>query len=298
MTDTILTPPAATPPATTPAAPPATPPALAAAPDWAKDWNVAPEVGDWLGKAGFKTPADFASSAMATKKLVGHKPEDIIVRPKDGDQTALVAALRALGAPEKPEGYEFKAGEGEDAAFLSTAAGWFAELGVPKAVAAGLVEKWNEHAKASIAKASADAEADFAKRSEADVAALEAEWGDNYERNTMAAKLAMVDAGLTPEDGKALAQALGLKRATAMLAKFGEHMVESKFKGAGPGSGNFGALTAEQAKAQLGDLRKDAAFMKRWSAGDTEARKQVADLNSVIANAMPVGSSATFKSAA
>lgn len=272
------TPPPATPPAGTPPAAPT----LTAAPEWAKDWNVAPEVGDWMSKSGLKTPADFASSFMATKKLVGHDPANIIVKPKEGDSTAMMAALRGLGAQEKPEGYELKAGEGQSQEFLDTAAGWFAELGVPKALAAGLVERWNKYAGETDARMAAE----FDKTAGAEVTALMKEWGGEFDRNKTAAVAARDAAGLTPEQGRAIEQAIGVGAATKMFAKLGEHLVEAKFKGAGPGAA-FGTDNPEAARAELQALRGDKAFVARWNAGDVEARKKIAELDAIIAAAMP-----------
>lgn len=288
MTDTILTAPAATTtapataPATAPGAAPATAPATAAAPDWAKDWNVAPEVGEWLGKAGYKTPADFASSAMATKKLVGHDPASIIVAPKEGDSAARLAALRKLGAPEKAEDYGFKAPEGGDAKLVE----WFgktaAELGIPKAEAAGLFDRWNAYVGEQVA---GQAEAQEAARA-AQFAEFKAKAGANYGRIEQEARAAMREAGLTGEQGIALEQALGIEGATMMMAKLGKHFVETAFKG-GDGAGGSFAVTLEQAQAQLAALRADKAFVTRFSNGDVDARKQIAALTEMIANLTP-----------
>lgn len=286
QTPTPLTTPAPTAPATgapAPAPTPGDPPAMAAAPEWAKEWGLAPDVADWMSKTGFKTPADLASSAHATKKLVGHRPEDVIVRPKDGDTAAMIKALRALGAPEKPEDYGLTPPDGDDGAFLKTATGWFAELGVPKSVAAGLAERWGAYVKQS---SEAQAEA-FAKDAAAGDAALRQAWGQDYERNATAARAGLTAAGLTAEQGRAIEIAIGVKAATEAFAKLGGHLVEPKFRGHDAGGSGFGAKTAAEAQAELSALRADRAFGARFAAGDVDARKRVADLNLVIASAMP-----------
>lgn len=284
MAETILTTtPAATAPATaTPAA--KTTPVM---PDFAKDWNVAPEVGTWMGEAGFKTAADFASSAMATKKLVGHDPETIIVAPKEGDSAARLAALRKLGAPEKPEDYGFKAPEGGDAKLVE----WFgktaAELGIPKAEAAGLFTKWNEYVAGQVAGQAEALEAQRAEQFEA----FKAKAGAGYGRIEAEAKAAMREAGLTPEQGIALEAVLGVEGATMVFAKLGKHFVEAAFKGGDGAGGNF-AVTLDQAQAQLKALRDDKAFVARWGAGDVDARKQISALTEMIANMMPTPTTA------
>lgn len=257
-------------------------PSLAAAPEFARDWGLVPEVGDWMTRSGFKTPADFASGFMATKKLVGHDPKDVIVRPKEGDATARLAVMRALGAPEKAADYGLKPPEGVDGKFLEVATGWFAELGIPKAEAAGLVERWNAYGAAQ-QKASDE---QFAAERKAGLDALKAKHGDGMGRLAAEATAATRQAGLTDEQVRAIEDVLGVGPATEFMAKLGKPFVESAFKGADSKGGTFD-LTLDQIDAEIDALRADKAFVARWNAGDVEARKKIAALNELKASKMP-----------
>jgi hypothetical protein len=265
-----------------------TAPPAANAPDFAKEWNVAPEVGTWMGESGFKTPADFASAFMATKKLVGHDPANIIVKPKEGDSAARLAALRALGAPANAADYGFKAPEGGDEKFMNAAAAKLAELGIPKAEAAALFGWFNE---TQAAQAAGAVEASESKRI-AEFTEFKTKLGGEYGRVEAQARAAAREAGLTPDQGVALETALGVEGATMLMAKLGAHFVEAAWKGGDQERAGLFGVTPEGAQAELDALRIDKGFQVRFANGDVDARKKVAALIAIIADATPTPATA------
>jgi len=284
-TQTPLAAPAATAPTST--TPATTTPASAApaanAPDFAKDWNVAPEVGTWMGESGFKTPADFASAFMATKKLVGHDPANVIIKPKEGDSAARLAILKTLGAPEKPADYGLKLPEGGDPKFKEAAETWMHQAGIPKPEAAALYDAFNKYA---AERNASQAEASEAARV-AEYNAFREKVGNDYGRLEAEARAAAKQAELTPDEGLALEMGLGVERATTIMAKLGKHFVETAFKGGEAERGGQFNFTPEAARAQREMLMADPHFSRRWNLGDVDARKQIAALVSIEADGTP-----------
>lgn len=281
-TETPLTTQAPAPTATTTTVATPAAPALAEAPEFAKGVSLEPEVADWLSKSGAKDWAGVASVAYSTKKLVGHDPSNIIVRPKEGDSQALRAVMRNLGAPEKGADYGFKVPEGGDPKFAEWAGNTLAEIGIPKAQAAALFEAWNAYA----AERSGALTAASDEKRASDFTAFKAKMGDGFGRVAAEAQAAMREAELTPEEGLAMESILGVERATTIMAKLGKHFVEAAFKG-GEGGGSGFDVSPERAQAELDMLRSDKAFIERWNKGDVDARKKVQQLTAIIANAMP-----------
>ncbi|CAM4093049.1 Phage protein [Bordetella tumbae] len=89
--------------------------------------------------------------------------------------------------PESADAYKLPVPDGQDGAFVTEAAKWMHEAGVPIAQAQALATKWNEY-QASQAQA-----ADLARQQqgEADVAALRKEWGGQYDANVELGKRAV-----------------------------------------------------------------------------------------------------------
>jgi len=288
-TTTPLTAPATA--ASAPAAPgtvAANAPTPANAPDFAKDWNVAPEVGTWMAEAGYKTPADFASSAWATKKLVGHDPANIIVKPKEGDGAARLAALRALGAPANAADYGLKAPEGGDPKLAEWAGQAFAEAGIPKPEATAIFDKWN----AKVAEINA-AQADAAEAGRVEqFNAFKARVGDGFGRMAAEAREAAKLVDMTIEEEVALQNTFGPERAITMMAKLGAHRVETAFKGGDPARAGMFGTTAEAAQAEIDFLKANPnhpdarAFSNPNDPRHGEIRQKVASLLAIAADGM------------
>ncbi len=191
----------------------------------------------WIGGMGLdKLPADQALAKVlpmyrGAEQKLGIPADQILRLPgKDAKPEDMRAFYTKLGAPEKPEGYELPVPEGHDPEFAKTASTWFHELGIPKAAAAGLTAKWNEHVAAVQAKADQDWNARFDK----EVDALKGEWkGDDFAKNTDLANRVGRAMGFAPDQLKAIERALGPAAFLKSFAKFGSAMGEHRFVGDG-----------------------------------------------------------------
>lgn len=205
-------------------------------------------------------------------------PADQLIRMpgKDATPEDWKAVYQKLGAPENADGYELPVPEGDSGEFAKQAAGWFAEIGVPKAMAAGLASKWNEHVSAMQEAQEQRWEQDFNKQ----IGALKSEWtGEEYDKNVDLAKRVMRNSGWTQDQLQAIERSLGPKAMLQGFANYGRILGEHRFIDAG-GSQQFG-MTIEGARARLGDLKKDTAWMASYIGGDVDKKSEWKRLHEV-----------------
>ena len=245
---------------TTGAAAANTNPAAAAAPPAAADWTSGlPE--DLKGVAaakGWRDPAQAVQSYQGLEKLLGaDRAGRTVVMPKDDAPDAEKAAFfQSLGRPEAPDGYGLSAREGADPAFSAEAAKAMFEAGLTKAQAAKLADWFDGQS----GQAQGAANADFARRSEAEVNELRAAWGKDADARVETARRYARQAGFDEAELDKIERAIGSK---AMLERFdaaGRALMEDSQPGGGRGS--EGNLTPEGARAQLGAMLGDEASVK------------------------------------
>lgn len=205
-------------------------------------------------------------------------PADQLLRlpGKDAKPEDWMQVWGRLGRPEKPDGYEIKAPDGDAGEFLRTATGWFHEIGVPKGMARALAGKWNEYV-------GAQQEADVGRwnqRFDKEHGDLKGEWkGEDYNKNIDLSKRVMKAMGLSQQDLQAVERALGPKQFHMAFARFGGMVGEHRFVG-GEGDKQF-AMSSEGAKTRLAELQKDAAFTAKLTAGDVDAKAEWTRLHQV-----------------
>lgn len=235
----------------------------------------------WLENRGYDKKSPFEAALDAAK---GHRelekfhgvPKDQLLRfPKDAGDTENWNILRErLGVPKDVKGYDFKDvkfGDGTelDASFIDTMSKAFLEKGVPKDAAVGIAKDFVKFMDDSD---KADATAADAKKA-SEFADLQKSWGNNFKPNEFIANQAAEKLGLGKDFIEEMVKG-GASRVTISqaLLKIGQMMGEDKFV-AGQGD-TKGALTREQAVAQLRDLENDSQFRDRLFKGDTRAREQ------------------------
>lgn len=138
-----------------------------------------------------------AAADMNARKLIGVPHDQLIKRPAQGfdvDPKPHIAALRVLGAPEKPDGYPadklFAPVEGLgqlDAGVQKTVADKFTELGVLPWQAQGLMSMFGELTKAQKATLDATTQAAETERT-GRLDAYKAERGANFAKDVQGAR--------------------------------------------------------------------------------------------------------------
>ncbi|WP_284262476.1 hypothetical protein [Roseicyclus amphidinii] len=205
-----------------------------------------------------------ADMARHAQKLVGHKPEDLVTRPKEGQELAdwMKANRELFGLPEKAEDYAIEKPEGfegewdGDLAKRMQAIGF--EAGVPPAAMKALTGAFADHVKGLFAQE----QDNLAQATQTMNAQLAKDWGDQLEPNKARARqAAQVIAEQAGMDGDGLAATLQLmaeKTGDANVLRLfhaiGQAMGDDTALGLGKGAGAF-ATTPAEARAQAAALR-------------------------------------------
>lgn len=265
------------------------PPGAAAANSgsWADSFDA--DTKGWVSGMGLdKLPADQALAKVlpmyrGAEQKLGVPADQLLRLPganaKPEDWTPI---WTKLGRPEKPEGYEIKPPEGDAGEFLKTATGWFHTLNMPKAMAQGLASKWGEY----VTQQQEAAVGRWNQRFETEVNELKQAWGQDYDKHMDLSNRVLRAAGFTEEEQKAMEQALGPKAFRERFAKFGSSVGEHRFAGTQQGQQGFG-MSAEAARARIGERGKDQEFMKKLFAGDADAKGEWTRLHEVAYGTAP-----------
>ncbi|KTT68800.1 hypothetical protein [Sphingomonas sanguinis] len=246
-----------------------------AAPDWFA--NVSDKLGegetasnrDWLGSLGIKDLDGLVKVARDNQRAV--RESGRVKVPGEGAQPDEVTAFhRAIGVPEKAEGYEIKGPEGVQLndAVLSQLAEAGVKHGIPKAAFEGIVSDFIQ-----IQMADADAEK---QRQDG----LASEWvkaqGGKADEQIAHVNSAVRALGLTKADMAGLRTGMGADRALGLLAKLGAGMAEDVMITGG--SNRFGVSGAE-AQAELNRLMSDSDFKAKAMKEGTPERQRWDRLN-------------------
>lgn len=248
---------------------------------WASSYEG--DVKGWLDGMGVaKLPEKDALAKIipmyrnAEQKL-GVPADQLIRLPKDeNDADGLRGIMAKLGLPETPDGYELPVPEGHPDAFAKAAAAKLHEIGVPKGMAQKIAAFNNEYLSSQMAAQAEQIEA----RDVADIDAMRAEMGDQYDKNIELSRRVRRSAGLSDDEALSIARSIGLKRATMMFAELGKSMGEHRFAGGDGGSSTFG-MSIEGARARITELRKDQAFVNALTAGDADKKAEWTRLHGI-----------------
>jgi hypothetical protein len=230
----------------------------------------------WVTAKGFKDPAALAQSALNLEKLTGDL-NSVVKIPKEMTPENMNPIYDRLGRPKTPMEYGLKPLEGTDGKFIETAGKWFHEAGLNGQQARAVSEKWNAHVKETLTAQ----QQEIADRDAAQTAQLKKDWGADFDQHVGIVDAAIEKFGMKDDQLLALKQAMGPAEAMKFLHNIGKGMgVEGDLVGAGKGGG-FNGTTAQQAHAQIGELRKDPSFTARFLAGDVEARREMERLHKI-----------------
>jgi hypothetical protein len=212
------------------------------------------------------------------EKLTGAPLESIVKLPKADDAAGWNAVFDKLGRPAKADDYAVTVPTGGDEKFAGWAKGVFHELGLTKGQGEKLAAKWNEHV-GGLVKTQGETAAAAAQEA---MAALDKEWGAAKEQNLKIVDTAAERLGMTNEHLAGLRQAMGGAAAAKFLHSLAVKLGEDKFVGGeGGGTGGFGVMTPAAAQAQIAEVRRDQEFIKKYTAGDFEAKKRMAHLHAM-----------------
>lgn len=228
---------------------------------------------------GWKSAADAALAHRAAERLIGaDRAGRTITLPTDeNDQAGWQAVFEKLGRPAKAEDYKLPIPEGGDDTFAKAAAAKFHALGIPLKAAQQLTAWWNEQAGAITGAQTAAQQAAI----NADVEALDKDWGEQKAARTEVARRGALALGLDAAAIDALQKAGGgYAKTMKALAKVGDMVAESKVDGL-DNPGAF-SMTPEGAKAKKSQLMADQEWVKRASKNGSPEWNELTRLNGII----------------
>jgi hypothetical protein len=250
--------------------------------------TAAPATGDWISGLqeeargyvqikGWKKPDEILDSYRNLEKMHGTPPERLIKLPaKDDDAEGWGSVYSKLGRPEKADGYKLDIPAGGDESFATWAKETFHEAGLNTKQAEKLAAKWNAYVSGSQTKVTED----YNAKVTADSTALKKEWGAAHDQNINVAKVAAKAFGMDDQTIDKLESALGFSGTMKFFHNLGSRLGEGTFvTGSNNAPGFKGALTPDQANAEIAALKADTGFVKRFVANDSEARSRMDQLH-------------------
>lgn len=236
--------------------------------------GVKPEVLGYVQNKGWKTPLEMADGYMNLEKAMGsHR----LALPKDEkDEAGWGKVFDAMGRPKAPADYKLPVPEGHDPKFAGAAAEVMHKVGLLPRQAQALAGWWNEQ-QVAMAK---QQEQDAAQAFEAGMTKLKSEWGGAFTEKVEAAKRAARVFGIDGETFDKYEKTIGAEATTKLFARIGEALGEHKSVGMDTiGSPAAGALTPDQAKAELARLQQDKQWVQDYFNGKAENRARMESLH-------------------
>lgn len=257
--------------------PPVIPPPAAAAPAASDTWltGLPSELKGYVENKGFKDPGAMVDAYRNLEKHLGVPKERLLKLPEKDEDPGWSEIHNRLGRPDKPEGYEFAPPPGGDPETTAWAAKTFHELGLSKRQAQSLITKWNDQQKGTLEKQAGDKTV----KQDLERTELRREWGAALEQNVKLVNAAAQEFGLDEAAVQKLGDTLGIKATMKLLHAIGERVGEDKFVSGNNAQGGFGPLSPDAAKDKIKTLMTDKDFVKRYRAGDVQARDQMAKLH-------------------
>lgn len=249
-----------------------------------------PEVKGYLQNRGLdKVDAPTAvlktiEAHRAAEKRLGAPADELVRFPKDPNDAAWQDVFKRLGKPDAPAGYDLSplspADKPLDAALVSAVQAAAHKANMAPGQVLELTQAFLKHQETT---ASATAtEATFKAAAEAE--ALKVNWGANFDTNLFVARRAAEVLGLTPEAITNLEKSTSYASTMETMRKLGVAMGEARvIQGQAPAQ--TGAMSADQASARLADLKNDTAWVKKWSEGGAEEKREFEQLVRVVTQA-------------
>jgi hypothetical protein len=234
----------------------------------------------YVQNKGWKDPADLLGSYRNLEKLTGAGPDKLLKMPAPDDAQGWNDFYNRLGRPETPDAYKLPLPEGDSGEFAKVASSWFHEAGLTEKQAEAVASKWNEYMGQAQQQMEVQQREQYQQTVQQDNASLQQEWGSAYEQNIQVAKVAAREFGFDGPTIDKMEQALGFGGLMKLMHSIGSKVGEASFvSGESGGAGRFGVMAPAQAQAQIKALQGDAGFIKRYTAGDADAKSTMERLH-------------------
>lgn len=240
--------------------------------------GLSQEAMEFVNNKGFKTIEDVVNGYRNYEKYQGVPQEKLLKLPDENNADEVNAFYKKLGRPDKAEDYKFEIAEGQDDAIAKAIAPELFKIGLSQKQAAAIY-KTLETAKIEQGKAAEAA----AIKAEED---LKSEWGSNYDNNLKAAQQAAKIAGVTPEQIEALQKATDYKTVMNIFKNLASKFGEDVLRGAGNNQQSRFALTPQQAREKIEQLKSNAEWVAKMNSGDKAALQEYDELAKIAVSDM------------
>lgn len=218
---------------------------------------------------GWKDAGAVVESYTNLEKLLGaDRAGRTVTIPTDKSTPEEIAAFHTkLGVPDKAEGYEIKIAEGVDPTFSKMMAAAMKAAGIPKGAGEELAAVYQQQEAAATTA--------FLAQSDADMRALQTEWGADFDAKLETAGRGAAALGLKD---RALRDKLERAVGTKTLLTWAHMVGEMTSEHGGPRLGSDGSksatftLTKESAQAKVEALTKDSEFQSRLQSPNAKVR--------------------------
>ncbi len=233
---------------------------------------------DFAKAKGWKTPDDAVRSYREAERAL--RDGGKVKVPTDKSSAEEISAWRkAIGVPDEPKGYEFKApndADGNPIALDSTALDRIAakahETGIPKVALEAVVGEYVQ------------AQLDELAATEADLKKAADDWvkkqGAQADDKVAAVKAAVREFNMTRSEQLALRAALGAERSLEIMAKIGEGLAEGTLIDGG--GKRFNGMSGEAAQARLNAKMQDRDWSDKARVPGTAENAEYKRLNDAI----------------
>jgi hypothetical protein len=245
--------------------------------------GTAPDV-KWLGETpdpiavgyvqtkGWKDPGQLLDSYRNLEKLVG---ENRIAVPKDEkDEAAWAKLYDSMGRPKSAAEYKLPVPEGQDGKFATVAADVFHKAGLSAKQAQSIASWWNE----TTVKAEAEQKQARETKQAQEVDQVKTEWGGAYGERLAIAQRGMRTFGIDGDTATKLEETMGSKWLMDFTYRIGHALTEHQAAG-GDGATTPGALTPQQAMAEISRLKTDTEWSKKYLNKDATAVARMEQLH-------------------
>lgn len=267
----------------------AAPPATETAAPWYQ--GADPElIGHIQNKGWHDKPANVAAleavkAHREAERLTGIPADQILRLPKDAaDEAGWNTLYGRLGVPDAADKYDLSTVKNADGSALDdTTAAWVRKTALELKLTP---ERAAQLAKDYIGQrdgASAAQLASSTAKTEEERAALQKNWGQNFEANKFLAQRGAAALGVDPEAVAGLEKQIGYSKIMEAFRKVGELSGEGRFINNDNPSLNHGIMTREQALTRKSELMQDQAWVTKYFAGDAAAAREMRSISVLIA---------------
>lgn len=243
-------------------------------PQFYDNWGLSDEDKGYLQAGTYADAASVVKALRETKSYVGMDKNDLIRIPKadkDGNRD-LSEVYKQLGRPDDATGYGFG-----DEEFAKAAAQKLYDLGISKKQAESLMQFMSEQ---DAANKKAEEE-NWNSGVEKGIAALQKEWGSDYEANIAVAQQAVRDivekTGFTEEELNKIEKVLGTDKSTKLFFSIGSAAGGVKSLQ----NYNAGQETPEIAKYKLNEMLRDKEVATLLAKKDHKTMTEIKRLTSI-----------------